>query len=149
MDFAESQTARGHALPLGRVYVGMTAAWTSLLLIASAVPAFSAGRLPGGSALCAVAIVAAVSGLGILRRRRFGVVALWLMYAMLILMTPFLEPMPDQPVLMAIRATPASLPELAGQAKSFSSVVSLVFGAVYFVATFIYFKHRFSSMKSD
>jgi hypothetical protein len=60
----------------------------------------------------------------------------------LILMLPLVEPMPGQPSLLVVRNKPSSLTELAGQVKSFPVVVSLIFNALFFAFTFVYFKHR-------
>jgi hypothetical protein len=136
------------AKPLGHMpyhwgaYLGFTAAWMALILIGSGVLALVGGHLRGGSALCVAAALAAVSSLGILGRRKFGVVAFALMYAALILMAPFLEGVPGQPFLLTVRNQPFSLMELAEQARSLPSLASLLFGAVYFVCTFVYFKKR-------
>ncbi|MGO9241627.1 MAG: hypothetical protein ACLQBJ_12530 [Bryobacteraceae bacterium] len=140
------------AKPLGNMpyrwgaYLGLMAAWMSLLSIVSSILAIDGGHVLGGSVLCFVAVLAAVSGFGLLRRRKFGVVVYGLVHAMLILLSPFLEPIRGQPFLMAIRNTPASPTELAGQMKSFPSLVALVLFAVYFVFTFVYFKDRWSLM---
>jgi hypothetical protein len=124
------------------VYLGMVAAWMALILIVSSVQALGGGQTPGGSVLCIVAVLAAVSSLGILRRRKFGVVTFALMYVLLILIFPFVEPMPGQTFLLAIRDEPAFLAELGGEVKSFPLLGSLLFAVVYFAITFIYFKDR-------
>jgi hypothetical protein len=90
------------AKPLGNmpyrwgVYLGMVAAWTSLMLIVSSVQALGGGHALGGSVLCIVAVLAAASSVGILRRRKFGVVTFALMYVVLIFTVPFVEPMSGQ-----------------------------------------------------
>jgi hypothetical protein len=60
------------------VYVGMISAWMSLPLIISSVQAIAGGHLLGGSVLLIDAVLAALASLGILRRRKFGVVSLGL-----------------------------------------------------------------------
>ncbi len=124
------------------VYLGMFAAWMSLILIVSSVQALGGGQTLGGSALCIVAVLAAVSSVGILRRRKFGVVTFALMYVLAILIFPFVEPMRGQAFLVAIRDKPASLAELAEEVKSFPLLGSLLLAVVYFVITSIYFKDR-------
>jgi hypothetical protein len=128
------------------VYVGMTAGWMALLLFVSAVVAFAAGNLSGGSILFINALFAAVSCLGILRRRKFGAVSLGLAYAMLVLISPYLAPMPNWP-LFVISNQPSSMTELARQAITFPWIISSACMAVFLVSTFIYFKNRWSLMK--
>lgn len=141
------------AKPLGNmpyrwgVYVGMISAWMSLPLIISSVPALAGGHLLGGSVLFIDALLAAVASLGILRRRKFGVVSLGLAYAVLILISPYLAPMPDWPFLFVLSNQPSSMTELARQAISFPWVVSLGFTAAYLVGTFVYFKNRWEWMQ--
>jgi hypothetical protein len=107
LDFAKSKAGRAHALSLG-VYLGMVAAWMALILIVSSVQALGGGQMLGESVFCIVAGLAAVSSLGILRRRKFGVVTFALMYVLLILIFPFVEPTPGQTFLLATRDEPAS-----------------------------------------
>ena len=128
------------------VFLGMMAAWMSLMSIISSIQALRRGYLLGGSVFCVVAVLAVVSSLGILRRRKFGAVAFGLMHVMLILFLALLEPMQDQPLLLAIRNKPASLTELARQVWSFPSLVFLVFTVLYFVSSFLYFKDRWGLM---
>ena len=141
------------AKPLGHmpyrwgVYLGMVAAWTALIFIVSSVQALGGGQTLGGSVLCIVAVLAAVSSMGILRRRKFGVVTFALMYVVLILIFPFAEPIPGQAFLLAIRDQPASLAELAGEVKSFPLLGSLLFAVVYFAITLIYFKDRWGLLE--
>lgn len=143
------------AKPLGSMpyrwgaYVGMVAAWMSLVSIVSDVFALGGGHLAGGSALCVVAVLAAVSSVGILRRRRFGVVGFALVYTALILISPFTEPIRGQPFLLEIRNRPASLAELAREITSFPRLVSIVLAVVYLAATFAYFRKRWVLMGSD
>lgn len=127
------------------VYVGMMAGWMALLLFVSAVLAFAAGLLLGGLILFINALFAAVSCLGILRRRKFGVISLGLAYAMLILISPYLSPMPNWP-LFVISNQPSSIRELARQAISFPWIISSSFLAAFLVSTFIYFKNRWGLM---
>lgn len=142
-----------NAKPLGDMpyswgmYVGMISAWMSLPLIVSSIPALAGGHLLGGSVLFIDALLAAVASLGILRRRKFGVVALGLAYAVLIFTSPYLAPMPDRPFLFVISNQPSSMTELASQAISFPWVISLGFTAAYLVCTFVYFKNRWESMQ--
>jgi hypothetical protein len=128
------------------VYVGMTAGWMALLLFVSAVVAFAAGHLSGGFTLFINALFAAVSCLGIVRRRRFGAVSLGLAYAMLVLISPYLASMPNWP-LFVINNQPSSMTELARQAITFPWVISSSFMAAFLVSTFIYFKNRWDLMK--
>jgi hypothetical protein len=140
------------AKPLGNMpyrwgaYIGMVAAWMSLVSIVSDVLALGGGHLAGGSALCTVAVLAAVSSVGILRRRRFGVVAFGLVYTALILISPFTEPVRGRPFLLEIRNQPASLAEMAREIQSFPRLVSIVLAVVYLVFTFVYFKNRWALM---
>jgi hypothetical protein len=140
------------AKPLGSMpyrwgaYLGMMAAWMSLVSMVSSVPAAVGGQVLGGLALGMVAVMGAVSSFGILRRRKFGVVAFGLAYGALILISPLVEPMQDQPFLLAIRDQPASLSELARQSALFPSIVSIVVAVVYFVVTIVYFKKRWALM---
>jgi hypothetical protein len=75
-----SQSAKplGDMLDRWGVYVGMISAWMSLPLIISSVQAIAGGHLLGGSVLLIDAVLAALASLGILRRRKFGVVSLGL-----------------------------------------------------------------------
>src|ERR1700733_13795283 len=131
------------AKPLGNmpyrwgVYVGMITAWMSLPLIISSVPALAAGHLLGGSWLFIDALLAAVAGLGILRRRKFGVVSLGLAYAVLISIAPYLAPMPDWPFLFVKSDQPSSVTDLARQAITFPWVISLAFTALFLGSTFV------------
>jgi hypothetical protein len=136
------------AKPIGHLpyrwgaYTGMMAAWMSLVLIVSCALTFVGGNMFGGTVLAIVAALAAVSSLGILLRRKFGVAAFALANAILILMSPFAESMRGQTFLLTIRDKPASPAELAEHLKSFPLLISLVFAAAYFVVTLIYFKRR-------
>src|SRR5580692_1706601 len=140
------------AKPLGSMpyrwgaYLGMMAAWMSLVSLVSSVPAAVGGHVLGGLALGMLTVLGAVSSFGILRRRKFGVVAFGLAYGALILISPLVEPMQDQPFLLAIRDQPASFGELARQSALFPSIVSIVLAVVYFVITFVYFKKRWVLM---
>lgn len=140
------------AKPLGAkpyrwgVYVGAYAAWTFVVLIASSVQAFGEGRLLGGLVLFIIAGGAGVASFGIIRRRRFGALAFGLSYAALLLITPMMEPVPNQPLLVSLQSKPPSWTEMAGQMKSFASLYSLTFSAVYLICTFVYFKKRWSLM---
>jgi hypothetical protein len=122
------------------VYVGMSAVWTSLLLLASSVNAFSAG-------LCIIALLAAASGVGILQRKRWGVALYGLMYAALIAMSPWLASVPGEPFLMTVRDSPSPLSVLVKRAESFTSVIALLFFCGYLVGTFVYFRNRWSLLR--
>lgn len=140
------------AKPLGNmpyrwgVYVGMISAWMSLVLLVSSVLGLMGGHLVGASALLVDGVLAALSSFGILRRGRFGVVALGFAYLLLILVAPHLAPMPDRPFLLVVTDQSPSITDLAKQAISFPWVVSIGCTCAYLVATFIYFKDRWSLM---
>jgi hypothetical protein len=141
------------AKPLGNlpyrwaVYVGMISAWMSLVLIVSSVLGLMGGHWVGASALLVDGLLAALSSFGILRRRKFGVVALGFAYLLLILIAPYLAPMPDRPFLLVVTGQAPSITELARQAISFPWVLSLSFTAAYLACTFVYFKNRWKWMQ--
>ena len=141
------------AKPLGNLpyrwgmYVGMITAWMALPLIVSSFPALANGHLLGGSVLFINALLAAVATLGILRRRKFGVVSLGLAYVVLISIAPYLAPMPGWPSLFVVSSQPSSAIELARQAISFPWIISFGFMAVYLTSTFVYFKNRWEWMQ--
>jgi hypothetical protein len=128
------------------VYLGMSAARMSLLSMISSIQALRGSYLLGGLAFGIVAVLAGVSSLGILRRRKFGALAFGLLHVMAMLIVLVLEPLRDQPLSWSIRNKPPSLTELVGQPKLFPTLVSLVVIPLYFVPTLMYFKDRWSLM---
>jgi hypothetical protein len=141
------------AKPLGMMpyswgaFVGVETAGICLVLIISSVRMFITDRTPAGFQLCAMAIVAAIASIGILRRYKFGVAAFVLTYLALMVMSPFLSATPDQPILIQVRGTPYSLSEAIKRTVSFPSLLSLIFTIVYLACTLVYFKRRWPYLK--
>jgi hypothetical protein len=108
--------------------------------------------LAGASLVLTVALyiltTTAVAGLGILRRRRFGVVAFVCIYLLLLLVSSraISHMAPGQPYLITVRKKPLTgfVPRI-----SFPKVIAIVPTAVYLVCTVIYFKRRWSSMNDE
>jgi hypothetical protein len=138
------------AKPLGPMpyrwgtWVGMQIAEESVLL------AISTARLGASlvltAALYILAVMSAIASCGILRRRRFGVVAFVCTYLLLIPIAPFVDSVPGQPFqVIAVREAPLT---------SFVSRISLptvfvvLLPAVYVACTVIYFKIRWPFMKN-
>ncbi len=114
------------AAPLGSkpyrwgVYTGITTALSALRLILSSIPALNDLRLPvEGVWLVAVGSIAAVAAAGILLRKKFGVVALVVLWvAYIIVLFPTIQHVPIW--------------------------VAYAFFAVYALGTGVYFKERWS-----
>ena len=140
------------AKPLGThpyrwgLYIGLTTAWMSLWLAISAIRGSGPHTLLRWI-LFLTAGCAAISSLGILCRKRFGMVPLAISYAMLILISPFVEPAPDQPYVLLIRQQPASIPELIQQALTFPATLSVLSAIGAAVFTFVYFRERWSLLR--
>ncbi len=127
-----------NAKPLGDrpyrwgTYVGIITALVGIILLLTSnrlIPAFLDGNVIGPSLIVCLLVCAALCSIGILRRRKFGVVMFVITYLALIMVGPFLDAMRNQP------ATPRQ------QGQSFPVLVFLVI-------TTIYFKKRWRLMTS-
>jgi hypothetical protein len=112
---------------VGAVISCITAVGASLVLIA---------------ALYTLALTAAVASFGILRRRRFGVVAFVCTHLLGALILPFVDAVPGHPYAVTMRKAP-----LTGLVLTIFLILVLI-GAVFFVCTVIYFKRRWALMKT-
>jgi hypothetical protein len=128
------------------MYLGIMTAWAAVLWTVSCIDQVRSGSLKGGSALGGIALLCAAASLGILRRRRFGILLFGLLNVTVILMTPVLEPMQGQPLLLIVRSKPVSVSELATQIKVVPTALRLVISACYLSFTWGYFKDRWGLM---
>jgi hypothetical protein len=137
------------AKPLGTMpyrwgtWVGLQTAWMAVTLIISCLTVRAGASLVSTAALSVLALTAAAASFGILRHRRFGVVAFVCTYLLLIPIGPFLDTAPGQPYVITIRENP-----LTGFHSSMSlpTIIAILSTAGYFICTVIYFKRRWPLM---
>ena len=127
-------------------FVGIETAWLSLLFVLSSVRAFSPNNVAAASDLAGLALLAAIASIGILRRSTFGVVAFALTYAALFLLSPFLESLPGESLLVRMRSRSLSVSESISRA-TLPYVLAAVSGIAYVICTLMYFKRRWAYMK--
>jgi hypothetical protein len=134
------------AKPLGPMpyrwgtWVGMGTAGQTVPLVIWCVTARLGAVLT--AALGIQALMSAIASFGILRRRRLGVVAFVCTELLLILILPFVDSVPGQPHLIAVREAPLA-------SISLPTVIGVLFPAVYVACTVIYFNIRWPFMKNQ
>jgi hypothetical protein len=141
------------AKPLGYMpyrwgtFLGVSYALSSPPRLVSAFLAFAAGHLFGGLMFVVEVILSIWSCIGLLQRRRAGVVVFAMLWVVQTMNAPFLEVTPAHPFLQTIKIKTPSLSELVTKAKFFPNYrLVFLFTAVSAVVTYIYFKKRWQLM---
>ena len=124
-------------------WVGMVTAWQTVPLVIWCVTARLGAVLT--AALGIQALMSAIASFGILRRRRFGVVAFVCTELLLILILPFVDSVPGQPHLIAVREAPLT----SFASISVPTVIGVLSELVYVACTVIYFNIRWPFMKNQ
>ncbi len=150
--FVVSIWAAMRAKPLGDLpyhwatFVAVGAILSSPSTLVSAVMAFASGHVFGGLIFVLITVLSVWCCIGLLQRKRIGVVVYAVAWAMEILSRPFLEITSSHPFLQTIKINPPSLSELAAGVISFRFLISVVITVIPAILTYIYFKRRWRLM---
>jgi hypothetical protein len=127
-------------------FLAMSSAYSSVLSLVSAFLAFAGGHLLGGLMFGVVAVLSICSCIGLLRRRRFGVVVFAVLCVVQVMSAPFVERTPSHPFMQTIKINPSSLSELAAEAMSLQVLASVVVTVISAIVMYIYFRNRWPLM---